>query len=570
MKMPELLDSIQKTNTKFVVVTGGVCSSIGKGVLLSSLGVLLKSAGYSVAVIKWDPYLNVDPGTMSPLVHGEVFVTADGAETDLDLGHYERSIGVPLCRASSVSSGQIYQEVLDGERDGRYLGKCIQLVPHVVDTTKQRLLHFALAKQVDYVLVEIGGTVGDMEGEVFLETVRQLRMELGSSRLFLAHLSYVPLLSWTGEVKTKPTQHSVMQLKRYGLAPDCLFLRADKEIDGQSLDKLAVMCEVRRDLMFQVLTSDPVYKVFIDLDAQGVGKKIQHHFAVGKSPISLAKSVDYTEYGRSIRASDLSAWRTLIDSIEKSTQTVTIGLIAKYVGSNDPYISVIEAIKCAGYSVQRRVKLVVIEAEALEDGEYNNTHNDAWRLLKSVDGIVVPGGFDKRGVEGKIRAVRFARENKVPYLGLCLGMQVMLIEAARSLLGLSDAHSVEFDSATKNPVVHLMEGQKRVMRKGGTMRLGSYACTLVRGTKAYAAYNTSVVQERHRHRYEVNNSYRKQYEDKGVVFSGVYQEENLVEIAEIKEHPFMLGVQYHPEFQSQPLKVHPLFLSFMKVVAGFI
>jgi len=566
MKMLELLTTVGKTNTKFIVVTGGVCSSIGKGVLLSSLGVLLKNAGYAVSVLKWDPYLNVDPGTMSPLVHGEVFVTADGAETDLDLGHYERNIGVPLCKDSSVSSGQIYQEVLDGERDGRYLGKCIQLVPHVVDTTKQRLLQFALSKATDFVLLEIGGTVGDMEGEVFLEAVRQLRMELGGERVMLAHLSYVPLLSWTGEVKTKPTQHSVMSLKRFGLAPDCLFLRVDKEIDKQSVDKLAVMCEVRRDLIFQIPTSDPVYRVFLELDAQGVGKKIQHYFIAGRTSSPMIGSSEPIEYGRGIRPSDLSQWRALVDSIDQSTETVSIALIAKYVGSNDPYISVIEAIKCAGYSLQRRVKLVVVEAEALEQGDYNKQDGKAWESLKSVDGIVIPGGFDKRGVEGKIRAARFARENGIPYLGLCLGMQVMVIEAARSLLKLADAHSTEFEPDTKNPVIFLMEGQKRVVRKGGTMRLGSYPCTLVRGTKAYDAYRVNVVDERHRHRYEVNNSYREKFTEAGVLFSGIYAEENLVEITELKDHPFMLGAQFHPEFQSQPLKVHPLFRAFMEAV----
>ncbi len=548
MEVFELLQKIQKTNTKFIVVTGGVCSSIGKGVLVASLGVLLKKAGYSLSVIKWDPYLNVDPGTMSPLVHGEVFVTSDGAETDLDLGHYERHIGLSLTRDSSVSSGQIYQEVLEGERSGRFLGKCIQMVPHVVNVTKRRLLEFALDHNVEFVLLEIGGTVGDMEGEVFLETVRQLRMELGSEHVMHAHLSFVPFLSWTGEVKTKPTQHSITELKRAGLAPDCLFLRADRQVDDQSVSKLSVMCEVKEDYIFQVLTNDPVYRVFLDLDAQGVGRKVQEHFRLVPP-----------------KSSDLSDWQNFIASIDQSKQQVSIGLIAKYVGSNDPYISVVEAIRSAAYHLKHRANVVVIEAEALEKGSYG-ANDAAWAQLKSLDGIVVPGGFDRRGAEGKILAARWARENQVPYLGLCLGMQMMIVEAARALLKLPDANSAEFEPDTKNPVIWIMEEQKGVTRKGATMRLGSYPCSLVEGTKAYEAYKKPVVNERHRHRYEVNNTYRSSLEQAGMVFSGVYRDKDLVEIAELKDHPFMLGVQFHPEFQSSPLAVHPLFDAFMQAV----
>lgn len=543
MELSNLRNRFQQTNSKLIIVTGGVCSSIGKGALVASIGVLLKKADYSVSVVKWDPYLNVDPGTMSPLVHGEVFVTQDGAETDLDLGHYERHIGLSLTRDSSVSSGQVYQEVLDGERTGRFLGKCIQLVPHVVDVIKSRLLSFVLSKGVEFVLVEIGGTVGDMEGEVFLEAIRQLRMEVGSKQIMHIHLSYVPFLSWTGEVKTKPTQHSVTELKRAGLAPDCLCLRADKSVDDQSLDKLSIMCEVKRNYIFQALTFDPMYRMFLDLDRQGLCTRIQEHFQI-----------------QNARQADLSEWQKFIEMIDNSTKTLSIGLIAKYVGTNDPYISVIEAIKSAAYHHKMTANIVVIEAELLEQG----AQSVAWQQLQSLDGIVVPGGFDKRGIEGKILAARWARENNVPYFGLCLGMQIMVIEAARSLLGLPDATSTEFEADTKAPVICLMGEQREITKKGASMRLGSYLCNLVSGTKAFKAYNQDVVRERHRHRYEVNNSYREQLEKVGVVFSGIYEEKDLVEIAEHRDHLFMLGTQFHPEFQSSPLKVHPLFNAFIQ------
>ena len=541
-----LCDKVRASSTKFIVVTGGVCSSIGKGILIASLGVILRGAGYSVSILKWDPYLNVDPGTMSPLVHGEVFVTSDGAETDLDLGHYERLVGLNLGRDSSVSSGQIYKEVLDGEREGRFLGKCIQLVPHAVDVAKKRLLEFALRHNVDFVLLEIGGTVGDIEGELFLEAVRQLKMELGSQHVMHTHLSLVPFLAWANEVKTKPTQHSVMELKRAGLTPDCLFLRAEKDIDGHSIDKLSVMCEVRREYIFQVLTFDPVYQIFLDLNHQRVGEKIQRFFNL---PI--------------VREADLTSWRTFIEHIARSEKTLKIGLIAKYVGSNDPYISVIEAIKSAAYNLNYYPQIVTIEAEKLEKENNERETSTAWQDLKSVAGIVVPGGFDGRGVEGKILACQWAREHDVPYLGLCLGMQVMIIEAARSLLHLPKANSTEFDNDTPDPVIYMMHDQRSIVTKGANMRLGSYLCSLVKDTHAYNAYKTDDVLERHRHRYEVNKEYKRSFEQAGIVFSGICTAMDLVEIAEIKDHPFMVGVQFHPEFQSSPITVHPLFKSFI-------
>lgn len=550
MNLQAKIKKVIELDTKFITVTGGVCSSIGKGVLVSSIGVLLKNAGYTISVVKWDPYLNVDPGTMSPLEHGEVFVTADGAETDLDLGHYERTMQVQLTRKSSVSSGQIFEQVLQGEREGKYLGRCIQLLPHVVDAIKNRLIDFALEQQSDFVLIEIGGTVGDMEGNIFLEAIRQIRLELGKNKLLHFHLSYVPYLSWAHEIKTKPTQHSVYALKGLGLIPDSLALRAEQYVDSKPIEKLSVMCGVEKEYIFQVLTYTPIYRLFLDLEQQGLCEKIQKYFGVS-SP----------------RKSDLSAWRQLISLIEESKTDVTIALIAKYIGSNDPYISVIEAIRSAGYWNKVNVNLVVIEAEQLEK-EKDNPEGEVWKELASVDGIVVPGGFDKRGIEGKILAARWAREHQVPYLGLCLGLQVMLIEFARSVLGMSDANSTEFNKDIQHPVVSLLVEQQAIECKGATMRLGTYPCKIIPGTLAYKAYGKELVHERHRHRYEFNNVFRDVFAQAGVVFSGVYPEKDLVEIAEIKDHPCMIGTQAHPEFKSSPLAVHPLFKLFMDAVVG--
>lgn len=545
MTIEGLTSEVKSLNTKFIVVTGGVCSSIGKGVLIASIGTLLKNAGYSVNVIKCDPYLNVDPGTMSPLVHGEVFVTQDGAETDLDLGHYERILGVHLNRSSSITSGQVFNELINGERKGSYLGGCIQLVPHAVDAIKARLLTFALTTKVDFVLVEIGGTVGDMEGEIYLEAIRQLKQSL-ERHVMLCHLSYVPYLEWANEVKTKPTQHSIMLLKKSGLAPDALFLRTERVIDSATLKKTALLGGVDANSIFQVQTYKPVYRLFSDLCEQGVGNRVQEWFKIN-----------------TVKPSSLRAWSELVELIQADNETIRIGLVAKYVGSNDPYISVIEAIKAAGYAVKRHVDLVLIPSEKLEE-------NDAatWELLKSVDGVVVPGGFGKRGIEGKIKAATWARENKKPYLGLCLGMQIMLIEAARSLLHLSDANSTEFDTTTAHPVISLLDEQQAIDTKGASMRLGTYLCNLKAGSKACQAYGAPQVAERHRHRYEFNNDYRTQMEKAGVLFSGIYEAKNLVEIAEIVDHPFMVATQFHPEFTSSPLNSHPLFKAFAAAVVA--
>jgi len=544
-KLDELFNKIIKKKTKFIVITGGVCSSIGKGVLVASTGALLKNANYSVSVVKWDPYLNVDPGTMSPLEHGEVFVTDDGAETDLDLGHYERILETHLSSLSSVSSGQIFKEIVDKERKGEFLGKCIQLVPHVVDAIKARLLNFALLTKTDFVLIEIGGTVGDIEGEIFLESIRQLKMQL-KHQMFHGHLSLVPYLEWSNEIKTKPTQHSVMLLKKAGLDPDCLFLRTMKKMDHHAAQKAAIMCGVDKDLIFQVPTCKPIYKLFVELANQDLHKKIQLWMRIKKP-----------------KNTDLTQWKNLIKLIIKKKKSIRIGLIAKYVGRSDPYISVMEAIKSAAYACNRDVEIIVIEAEKLES-ELKTCAN--WKQLKSLDGIIIPGGFDKRGTEGKIKAAQWARENNIPFLGLCLGMHIMLIEFAQSILKLKNASSTEFDKKTPHPVICLLEEQRKIMTKGASMRLGAYPCTVIPNTKAYQAYGKAIVKERHRHRYEFNNSYKKQFEKGGIVFSGIYKEKDLVEISENTIHKFMIGVQFHPEFLSTPLKPHPLFKAFMEAV----
>jgi len=543
MNIDEMESQFLKSKSKFIFVTGGVCSSIGKGILISSLGTLLKNTKSSVSVVKCDPYLNVDPGTISPLVHGEVFVTDDGAETDLDLGHYERILDVRLTQQSSVSSGQIFKEVLDGERKGVYLGGDIQLIPHVVDVIKKRLLNFALTTKVEFVLVEIGGTVGDMEGDIFLEAVRQMHHQFGTERIMHCHLSYVPYLKWADELKTKPTQHSVMSLKKVGIKPDALFLRADSKVEMKAIKKLSLLCGIPQDLIFQVPTTKPVYRLFSELHAQGAHDKIRSRFKLRK------------------KLSDLGAWKSLIRLIERKKPQIKIGVVAKYVGSNEPYISVIEAIKSAGWACNRDVEIVMIDSEKLEKNIKNISQH-----FKGLKGIIIPGGFDKRGAEGKIAAVTWARKKKMPCLGLCLGLQIMLIEFARNLVGLKGASSMEFDKMTPYPVITLLGDQAKVTERGGTMRLGAYPCSLVAGTKARQIYGTSRVLERHRHRYEFNNYYRDDFIDKGIVFSGLYKEKDLIEIAELHNHPFMIGVQFHPEFLSRPLRPHPLFKAFIEAI----
>lgn len=543
--LEQLIIQAKEKKKKFVVVTGGVCSSLGKGVLVSSLGVLLQDAGYKVSVMKCDPYLNVDPGTMSPLEHGEVFVTADGAETDLDLGHYERTLNESFSRDSSMSSGQIFAQILEGERRGAYLGRDIQMVPHVVNAIKERILDFSVSKNLDIVLVEIGGTVGDMEAMVFLEALRQLKLDLGAASILHAHLSYVPFLAWTGEVKTKPTLHSVNELKRAGLVPDALFLRSDQAIDEKSRAKVVLMCGVQSSCVFQVLTVTPMFRLFFSLLEQGLVETVTKFFE-GKSLVPR---------------SNLGAWRALLDKIDGATTVVRIALVAKYVGNNDPYMSVVEAIKSAVFHAGLKLDLLLVNAEKIEQRD-----EGAWKDLKNAHGIVIPGGFDKRGAEGKIMALRWAREENIPLLGLCLGFQLMLVEAARSLLGIADATSAEFEPEAQNPVICLLDDQAQVVRKGGSMRLGEYSCKILPNSQAFLSYQSENIAERHRHRYEFNNRYKSALESVGIVFSGICKERNLIEIAEVEGHRFMVGTQFHPEFKSTYLNSHPLFTRFIEVI----
>lgn len=542
MYIEELILELQKLDHVFIFVTGGVCSSLGKGVLISSLATLLRSKETDINMIKCDPYFNIDPGTMSPLVHGEVFVTQDGAETDLDLGHYERVLDIALTRDSSITSGQIFKSVIEGEREGDFLGRDIQLVPHMVDAIKKRFAEFALKRTHFYTLIEIGGTVGDSEADIFLEAIRQLRWQLGAKKVVLCHLTLVPYLAWAHEIKTKPTQQSMVMLRRAGLQPDFLFLRLENGIDNKIITKLAAQCSIDAEHIIQIPTCTPTYKLLPELAKQNVAQKIQ-------SQIDIPT-----------QKPNLSAWNKLIFAIEKRKDPLMIGLIAKYVGSNDPYMSVIEAIRTACWAYDRHPEIITINAEKLEQ-----RNQDELALLAHCQGIVIPGGFDARGVEGKILATQWARINKIPCLGLCLGLQVILIEYARNVLGLTDASSTEFDLNTPHPVISLLDEQSSINQRGGTMRLGSYLCTLVPQSKAFQAYKSVAVQERHRHRYEFNNAYRTAFEKHGVLFSGIYKEKNLVEIAEIVAHPFMLGTQFHPEFQSRALKPHPLFKALVEV-----
>jgi CTP synthase len=527
--------------TKYVFVTGGVVSSVGKGISVASIGRILKSRGLKVSVQKLDPYLNFDPGTMSPYQHGEVFVTWDGSETDLDLGHYERFIDLELTRASNVTAGQIYSEVITKERRGDYLGGTIQTVPHVTNAIKRFMLALAEEAEPDVIVVEVGGTVGDIEGQPFLEAIRQMRNEVGRDNVFYVHVTLLPYIQATGELKTKPTQHSVKELRAIGIQPDAIICRADQEIPEDVKDKVSMFCDVSRDAVFPLATVNNIYEVPIILEDAGIGDLI----------------VDELSLGTPQR--DLSDWRRMVEHIVAEKPSLPIAVVGKYTDLPDAYISVKEALKHAGLCHEVDIDVQWVNAEAVErDGP------DA--LLASVSGIVVPGGFGERGVEGMVRAAAYARVHGIPYLGLCLGMQVMVIEHARAVLHLAGANSTEFDPATPHPVIDLMPDQRSVEAMGGTMRLGAYPCELISGTKAAHAYaNEPSVDERHRHRFEFNNTYRKDLQESGLLASGLSPDGKLVEVIEAREHPFMLGVQFHPEFRSRPQAPHPLFRDFVGV-----
>ena len=524
--------------TKYVFVTGGVVSSVGKGISAASIGRILKSRGLSVAIQKLDPYLNVDPGTMSPYQHGEVFVTKDGCETDLDLGHYERFIDIELTECSNVTAGQVYTQVIAKERRGDYLGGTIQTIPHVTNAIKQLILAVAEESDPDVVLVEVGGTVGDIEGQPFLEAIRQMRTLVGRDNTFYIHVTLLPYIGATGELKTKPTQHSVKELRAMGIQPDAIVCRSDMEIAEDIKDKIALFCDVPRRAVVPLITTDNIYKVPLVLEDSGIGD-------------ILVEALDLPGGNR-----DLADWRALVQRMTESKRRLQIAVVGKYTDLPDAYLSVKEALRHAGVFHERDIEIDWVQSENIErDGP------DQW--LSDASGIVVPGGFGSRGVEGMIRAVTYARDHRVPYLGLCLGMQVMVVEHARSQLGLAKANSTEFDPETSDPVIDLMPDQRNVRDMGGTMRLGNYPCQLMPGTKAADAYGDDLVVERHRHRFEFNNTYREPLQEVGVLASGLSPDGRLVEIVEQVKHPFMVGVQFHPEFRSRPQVPHPLFRDFI-------
>ncbi len=531
---------------KFVFVTGGVCSSLGKGIASASIAKILKSAGFKVSIQKLDPYLNVDPGTMSPFQHGEVFVTDDGAETDLDLGHYERFIDENITKFSTVTTGKVYREVLDRERKGDFLGGTIQVVPHIVDEIKARIYAAAVANKAEILVVEIGGTVGDIEGEPFLEAIRQIRQEKGKENAISVHLTLLPYLAGPKELKTKPTQLSVRDIRRAGIQPEIIIARADQQIPQELLFKIAKFCNTREDAVIAAPTVSSIYEVPLIFEEQNIAAVLERELHLPKIK------------------SKMGDWRKLIAKIKNAEKVIRIGMAGKYNGLEDAYLSVIESTKFAAYAVDRKVEIVWIDTEKIEKGVKKE-----WAKVESVAGFVVPGGFGTRGIEGKITIAKYARENKVPYLGLCLGSQIMAIEFARNVLDIKTATSEEFSPHAKQKIIHFLSGQSESVKKGGTLRLGAWPCKVKKGTLAHECYQKGSISERHRHRYEFNTEYQKQFEKNGFTFSGLSPDGRLVEIVEITDHPFMLGSQFHPEFLSRPQRPHPLFAGFLKSAKDF-
>ncbi|MGZ3794928.1 MAG: CTP synthase [Pseudobdellovibrionaceae bacterium] len=529
----------KRLQQKFIFVTGGVVCSIGKGLTAASLGSLLEARGVRVTIMKFDPYLNVDPGTMSPLQHGEVYVTEDGAETDLDLGHYERFTSAVMSRSNSVSTGQIYDTVLNRERRGDYLGGTVQVIPHITDEIKARAQEAAQGSEV--IIVEIGGTVGDIEGQPFLEAIRQMRSELGENNSVLMHVTYVPYIAAAGELKSKPTQHSVKELRMIGLQPDFLVCRSEKPLDEGIKKKIGLFCSVEPRNVIAAQDSNFIYEVPLALHKEGLDELIVE------------------KLGLQSHRMDLSGWKKIVKVLHHPKQSVTIGVVGKYVDLKESYKSLNEAIVHAGIANNSKVNIVYVDSEKLTD-------KNVAQYLGDVEGILVPGGFGARGVDGKISAIKFARERQIPFFGICFGMQLATIEFARNVCGIQDATSHEFftDSKTRNYVIDTMIEQRGSVNKGGTMRLGSFSCTLTKGSRVYDVYKTSLIHERHRHRYEYNNKYRALFEKNGMNATGVCKERNLVEIVELGDHPWFIGVQFHPEFKSKPLAPHPLFVHFLK------
>ncbi|MDA3902240.1 MAG: CTP synthase [Desulfuromusa sp.] len=522
--------------TKFLFVTGGVVSSLGKGLAAASIGALMEARGLRVSMQKMDPYINVDPGTMSPFQHGEVFVTDDGAETDLDLGHYERFTSAKLSRKSNFTTGQVYDSVIRKERRGDYLGGTVQVIPHITNEIKQKILDNASG--VDIAIVEVGGTVGDIESLPFLEAIRQFRADRGRENVLYIHLTLVPYITTAGELKTKPTQHSVKDLREIGIQPEILLCRCDREIPREMKAKIALFCNVPEEAVITARDVETIYEVPTAFHAQGLDERI----------------VDYLNIWT--KSPDLSSWERTVERVKHPANETTIAIVGKYVGLTESYKSLAEALTHGGIANNCRVNLKYVDSEALERHGINSAFDD-------VDGILVPGGFGERGSEGKIAAIGYARENKIPFFGICLGMQMAVVEFSRNVCNIQDAHSSEFKETAENPVIHIMEDQKKVRKKGGTMRLGAYPCDLVKGTLAGRIYGTDHLSERHRHRFEFNNDYLKKLKTCGLIFSGMNPESNLIEIAELADHPWFLGCQFHPEFKSRPMEPHPLFESFV-------
>lgn len=530
-------------NTKYIFVTGGVVSGLGKGITAASLGRLLKNRGYKVTIQKFDPYINVDPGTMSPYEHGEVFVTDDGAETDLDLGHYERFIDENLTRNSSVTSGRIYSNVIAKERRGDYLGKTVQVIPHITNEIKENIYSFENT-DTDIVITELGGTVGDIEGLALIEAIRQVGLEKAPEDVVYIHVTLLPYIFGSNELKSKPTQHSVKELQSFGIKPDVLVCRSEHEVPENMREKIALFCNVRKENVIQNLTADNLYAVPLMLENEGLARVVCDH-------LHLEKKEPQNEN-----------WEEMVQKIRniKEEAVVNIAIVGKYIQLEDSYLSVVESLTHGGFANHVKVKVGFIDSETI-------TKENVKELLEKFDGILVPGGFGTRGTEGKITAIQYARENKVPFLGICLGMQMAVVEFARNVLGMQDANSAEIDKETQNPVIHIMNTQKNVEKKGGTMRLGSYPCKIKPGTKVHEIYGKEEIQERHRHRFEYNNYYKEKLEKAGLICSGTSPDGTLVEMVEYPEHPFFIAGQFHPEFKSRPDKPAPLFVSFIK--AGY-
>ena len=528
-----------KKNKKYIFVTGGVVSGLGKGITAASLGRLLKNRGYKITIQKFDPYINVDPGTMSPYEHGEVFVTDDGAETDLDLGHYERFINENLTTNSSVTMGKVYSSVIEKERRGEYLGKTVQVIPHITNEIKERIYSFENT-DVDIVITEVGGTVGDIEGLSIIEAIRQVGLEKNPEDVLYIHVTLLPYISGSNEVKSKPTQHSVKELQSLGIKPDILVCRTETEIAENMREKLALFCNVRKSSVIQNMTADNLYAIPLLLEKEGLAREVCNHLRLDSF------------------VPDNNKWEKMIENIRNiGDETVKVAIVGKYVKLEDSYISVMESLKHAGYANNVNVDIDLIDCETI-------TSQNSKKILEKYQAIVVPGGFGNRGIEGKIETIRYARENNIPFLGICLGMQMTVVEYARNVLFLKDANSVEFNDKTTNPVIHIMDSQKGIDKKGGTMRLGAYKCNLKEGSLASKLYKENQISERHRHRFEYNNDYRKELEEAGLIVSGTSPDGTLVEIVEIPEHKYFIASQFHPELKSRPNKPAPLFVGLIK------